>query len=321
MVVSRPSSKLSQRESAAPPMEVPRQNMATVITESTSQESGLFRPAKRPPPSDWGDRLRLQRARNGALLANRTTEIPDQEVVFQGSCPYDMRERSPPPGGGVNPTTGSVVKQGSLHSTQRGDKLVTIRTRRAQFISNTSITPMSQQHYPGRLNPNCDPLIGPRFVTITEEEHENGASNRGSRESSRHSEQRTSRDVTSVGRCGQEGHPVERATPALRAPSPSRRQPSPRMTLLPKGPSPARGRTRSPTRDYRMMSAIRTLPPPRLPTQQGWDRDRQLRGFSMPAANRPPTISTGKRDVDQHYRESMLSRLMNTITEVFIGGL
>ena len=67
--------------------------------------------------------------------------------------------------------------------------------------------------------------------------------------------------------------------------------------------------------DYRVTSATRILPPPRLPTQQGWDRDRQLRGFSMPAANQPPTILPGKRDVDQHYRESMLSRLMNTITE------
>ena len=35
----------------------------------------------------------------------------------------------------------------------------------------------------------------------------------------------------------------------------------------------------------------------------------------MPAANQPPTIPPGKRDVDQDYRESMLSRLMNTITE------
>ena len=35
----------------------------------------------------------------------------------------------------------------------------------------------------------------------------------------------------------------------------------------------------------------------------------------MPTVNQPQTISIGKRKVDQHYRESMISRLMNTITE------
>ena len=124
MVASRPNSRASQRESVAPPTEVPQRRTATAITESTSQESGHFRPIRRPPPSNWRERVRLQRARNGALSAIGTSE------------------------GYLDHTTESVVKQESSHSTRRGDELITLRTRRTQVVGNTPITPMSQQHYP-----------------------------------------------------------------------------------------------------------------------------------------------------------------------------
>ena len=173
MVASRPSSRASMRESVAPLTEVPHKKATTVVTESTSQESGHHQTVRRPPPSNWGERVRLQRARNGALHNNGTTEILDQQVIFQDSCPYDMRERSPPPEGYGNCDADSAVKQESSPSadypTPKRDSLVTIRARHTHFVGNTSITPMSQQYYPGRLNANYDPLTGPRFTTITEE--------------------------------------------------------------------------------------------------------------------------------------------------------
>jgi len=42
---------------------------------------------------------------------------------------------------------------------------------------------------------------------------------------------------------------------------------------------------------------------------------RAPRGFSMPEATPPPTISAGKRELDHHYRETMVGRLMRTISD------
>ena len=155
------------------------QNMAsqatTIPTESTSQESGP-RSLVRPPPANWGERVRLQRARNGDLNTNGSTSIPDQEVIFQESCPYDMRARSPLAGDHDAQTTDAVVKEESVqppvHRTPRPLGEAANPMKRTRFIGNTSIIPMSQQYYPGRLNRDCDTLLGSRYVDNQEGESE-----------------------------------------------------------------------------------------------------------------------------------------------------
>jgi hypothetical protein len=64
-----------------------------------------------------------------------------------------------------------------------------------------------------------------------------------------------------------------------------------------------------------LTSQFLTLPPHRPSSRIGRERERQPLGFSMLAATPPPNIPIGMREVDKHYRESMLSRLMNTITQ------
>ena len=172
MVASGSETKTSVKESMAPPTEVPQPGPTTVITVSTSQESGHFQPMNRPPPANWGERVRLQRARLGELKSNGYSNIPDQGVMFMDSCLYDMRERSPPPTNRsrdvAEPTVKDETSSFILHNHPEVGNLVTTCARHTHFIGNTSITPMSQQHYPGRLNNEYDPLIGPRFETIEE---------------------------------------------------------------------------------------------------------------------------------------------------------
>jgi len=260
----------------------------SVPTESTSQESGHRSTVMRPPPSNWGERVCLQRARNGALSTIGVTSIPDQEVIFQDSCPYDMRARSPQDGEQDVPTAGPAVKQDSQSLSAPSITRPTLtQTKRARFTGHTAVSPMSQQHYPGRLNPDNDPLTGPRTMVSLD----NG-SNQGS------------------------GHiiaPTKRTRPG--------REPPPHLDT--ERPSQREHRARVPTHDsgdpeddgrwHRNVN--RTSPPRQSSGHRGWERERQLRGYSMPAVKPPPTISIGKQEVDQHYRDSMLSRLMNTITE------
>jgi hypothetical protein len=66
----------------------------------------------------------------------------------------------------------------------------------------------------------------------------------------------------------------------------------------------------------RPLSAYHTLPPLRTGILQGGERERQMQGYSMPAVIPPPTIPMGRQEVEQHYRDMMLARLMNTISEV-----
>jgi hypothetical protein len=111
----------------------------------------------RPPPPDWIDRVNTQKARDDTLRRFGNTEIPDQGVVFEGHVPYDAwtSPRRPTPNIAVA-TTELVVKEESMpHPTH-------VMLRCTNFIGNTSITPMSQQVYPGCLNPVSDPLLGPR---------------------------------------------------------------------------------------------------------------------------------------------------------------
>jgi hypothetical protein len=68
----------------------------------------------------------------------------------------------------VKPTLHPEPKTASL--IEHHDRHV---TKRAHFIGNTSITPMSQQFYPGRLSQGADPLLGPRFVDQQHKEIEN----------------------------------------------------------------------------------------------------------------------------------------------------
>jgi hypothetical protein len=272
---------------------VPLPVATTTITESTSQESGHHSTVIRPPPANWGDRVRLQRARNGALTAIGTTTIPDQDVIFQDSCPYDMRIRSP-----LGPEPGTLladpaIKQESPRPSVPpvliGARGVTTRTKRTRFIGNTSITPMSQQHYPGRLNLDSDPLLGPRHAT----------------EFGSESGQESERSVVPRG----VGRPDREPPPHINTTRYPTREREERVS------NRDSRETMHEDDEQRYRRVNRTLPPRREGTQTGWERERQLRGFSMPAVISPPTISMGKQEVDQHYRDSMLSRLMNTITE------
>jgi hypothetical protein len=64
-----------------------------------------------------------------------------------------------------------------------------------------------------------------------------------------------------------------------------------------------------------LTSQFLTLPLHRPSSRIGRERKRQPLGFSMLAATSPPNIPIGMREVDKYYRESMLSTLMNTITQ------
>jgi hypothetical protein len=113
----------------------------------------------RLPPPDWIDRVNTQKARDDTLRRFGNTEIPDQVVVFEGHVPYDAWTSPCRPTLNIAvATTEPVVKEESVPSPMH----VTLRC--TNFIGNTSITPMSQQVYPGCLNPISDPLLGPRSV-------------------------------------------------------------------------------------------------------------------------------------------------------------
>jgi len=154
----RPSLSATSPSRASPEIVIPN-----APTESTSQESGHQSAVIRPPPANWGERVRLQRARNGALSTIGISNIPDQEVIFQDSCPYDMRSRSPQDEDHGKRAAETTIKQEShrlsVPSTTRPEVAL---AKRARFTGHTAVSPMSQQHYQGRLNPESDPLIGSR---------------------------------------------------------------------------------------------------------------------------------------------------------------
>jgi hypothetical protein len=79
--------------------------------------------------------------------------------MFVGHVPYDvwMSPHRPLPNITVIPTE-PVVKDELTHHAAH------VMLRRPNFVGNTSITPMSQQVYPGHLNPSSDPLLGSQIA-------------------------------------------------------------------------------------------------------------------------------------------------------------
>lgn len=197
------------------------------------------------------------------------TDLPDRGVTFVGHVPYDARLQQAVPDIRIT-TTEPVVKEELEHRPTQ----ITLRCSR--LIGNTSITPLSQQTYPGRLNPAYDPLLGQRPVD-----------NNTGRDEQRDEPNRARRDS-----------PI----------SATRRQATPAPWTEPRETHEREG-NREP------ITWFSTLPPPRLDTQTWGERERMPQGFSMPAVVPPPNIPIGMKEVDKHYQESMLSRLMQTITQ------
>jgi hypothetical protein len=269
---------------------------ATVAPSMSTSVTDEQKPFQRPAPSGWADRVNAQRARNDFRRSGEHTSIPDQGIVFQGHIPYDAWATR------IRPVAAlETVKEESVQPTMRA------ATRRAHFLGNTSITPMSQQYYPGRINPTTDPLLGSRIVV------DPGGSGTDPGGGSDQSDEPPS---VAQGRRRLDPPPHLDNRSASRQRS---RETSPNRQRRPRSrrPSPNQGLEYETAgeRGYEARSASRTMPPPRTRAQQGWERDRQLRGYSMPAIVSPPTISLGTREVDRHYRDSMLARLMDTITQ------
>jgi hypothetical protein len=232
-------------------------------TNSTSQESGHRPPFVRPPPANWKERVEAQRDRNHALLLGEDTDIPDQGVTFIDGYPYDARAMQ----------DNSEVKQEADSPTNpQGSGMTGIQLslpRSELPIEYRLTTPLAQTHYPGRLNPRSDPLLGiqatgarTRFVEPNES--------------------------------------LPHAAPNNRRPHQDQR----RKAM--NGNTPMRGLARE--SDHVRMDRI--IEPQAYPPEY-----RAPRGYSMPVMAQPPTISVGKRDLDQHYRETMVGRLMRTITD------
>jgi hypothetical protein len=123
---------------------------------SVGQDQHIYH---QPPPPDWLDRVNSQRAREDALRSFGRTSIPNQGVTFVGHVPYDVWTFPCRPLLNITVIpTEPVVKDESTHHVAH------ITLRHPNFVSNTLITPMSQQVYPGHLNPSSDPLLGSRIV-------------------------------------------------------------------------------------------------------------------------------------------------------------
>lgn len=283
----------------------------TAPTISTSMDGDHRAPYYKPPPADWRDRVNSQRARNQTQREVGWTSIPDQGVVFDGHIPYDAWAKPwTAYDAGRDKDADTAVKRESeqpiLNPESRTTGLAATHgrpaTRHAHFIGNTSITPMSQQFYPGRLSPGVDPLLGPRVVDHQYEDTE---------PEDRAPSTTRDRDVRlrdSPPHINQSPRPQQEARDRLNEHGPSdreseREEPPPMNTYRPGGNS------------QRPWGAYRTLPPSRMGMQHGGERERQMRGYSMPAAVPPPTIPMGRQEAEQHYRDTMLARLMNTISE------
>lgn len=154
-----PSGRTGQQQASPfPPTERGRSNIEIMVssgpTDSTSQESGTRPPFNRPPPTEWGRRVESQRERNEALERGEETDIPDQGVTFIDGYPYDyrlLREE-------VN-----VKQESTRPSSPQGLRMTGIQLslpKRPHFMGHKLTTPLSQVHYPGRLNPESDPLLG-----------------------------------------------------------------------------------------------------------------------------------------------------------------
>jgi hypothetical protein len=169
-----PSSSQQSKTEVVPP------ETKTVPTESMSMDEDQRAPFYKPPPADWRDRVNSQRARNHSQKEMGWTLIPDQGVVFDGHIPYDAWARDAQAPGGDKETNTEVKRESvkpTLHPEPKTASLIEPHdrhvTKRAHFIGNTSITPMSQQFYPGRLSQGADLLLGPRFVDQQHKEIEN----------------------------------------------------------------------------------------------------------------------------------------------------
>jgi hypothetical protein len=153
--------------------------------------------------------------------------------------------------------------------------------RRTCLAKETSIRPLSQPFYPGRLNPSSDPLLGPQVIITPDQEdavqrNETCSQGLSRRETPPHTTQNM---TTGQGPAGILLNQGRMGRSSLRERSPDRNQ---------RSPSPSPG-------------ANHILPPPQARPQRGWERERQLRGFSMPVAIVLPTISMGTREADRHY--------------------
>jgi hypothetical protein len=167
------SSQLSRTEIILP-------ETKTAPTVSTSMDEDHRAPFHKPPPANWRDRVHAQWARNQAQRETGQSLISDQGVVFDGHILYDawtIPWDTPDTGGDKEVDT--TVKRELEHSTLTESKTAGLSAnynrhtaKHAHFIGNTSITPMSQQFYPGRLNPGADPLLGPRLMDHQDEDPE-----------------------------------------------------------------------------------------------------------------------------------------------------
>jgi hypothetical protein len=308
-----PSSSQQSKTEVVPP------ETKTVPTESTSMDEDQRAPFYKPPPADWRDRVNSQRARNHSQKEMGWTLIPDQGVVFDGHIPYDAWARDAQAPGGDKETNTEVKRESvkpTLHPEPKTASLIEPHdrhvTKRAHFIGNTSITPMSQQFYPGRLSQGADPLLGPRFVDQQHKEIENEDRGPGPPQD---------REIDVSKPRDRDIRPWD-IPPHMDPPQGSQTEARDRPTEH--GPSD-RGSERDDQHslntnrfgwnDQRPLSAYRTLPPVRTGALYGGDRERQMRGYSMPAAVPPPTIPMGRQEAELHYRDMMLARLMNTISE------
>jgi hypothetical protein len=267
-------------------------------SSSTTEESGTRRPFRLPPPPDWVERVNAQKARNGAFARGDTTIIPDQGVAFEGNCPYDLWGGKAKPPKDAPPASESEEEDDGdtpLPISSKTAMLVNARKETTRLPRVVQPRPLSQPHYAGSVNPFYDPLMGP---TELDEDP-----------ISDHESVVRDPDRTDVA----DGDRVARN----RSPSSghgTRDRPRRERTLVEGRNQRSTGdaRLREPTFQPRPVSANHD----HLGYEHvGWEGERHMRGFSMPPVTHPPTIPAGVRATDSHYRETMVNRLMHTITE------
>jgi len=225
--------------------------------------------------------------------------IADQGVAFVGNCPYDLRGGEEGPPGTARLSTVREDEEEDVKTiafaSSKTALMMAARTETDRFPRTMQPRPLSQPHYAGSVNPFYDPLMGRR-------DRDEGSI--AYHESVVRDPDRL--DAPNEDRDARNRAPYMDDEAAAR--STTQRQER-RITGV---------RDQQPTRDVRATFQPRPVSVncDRREDEQGvWEGERQMRGYSMPPVSHPPMIPMGVRATDSHYRETMVSRLMHTITE------
>ena len=264
---------------------IPEGEKERAYSGSTSPQRTM-RPFQRPYPKDIAERVSLQRQRNEDLSKDGRSDIPDQEIVFDGAYPFDVRV--------------DKGKQKEVKKEEDDNRASDLRTHTGSIggIETRGKAPMSQPFLTGIYAATSDPLMGRAEIR-----RENLHTNEGQRKL------RAEQEPVLGNYDRDRSRSRERAS-SFHVPRP----PSPTRPLIAYESMYAKQQTaRQGDAPQQRAASVFPLRTPYAGTQL--HQERMVRGYSMPPTAPPPTVAQGILATERHHRDTMIDRLRGIIQD------